>query len=184
MKKYKINVKRKDIIDIFLYFHNKKAESYIKLLAKNYNKKECKILELGSGTKSMKKYFPYAKFIATDIIKSEYADEIADIKNLKYKDNQFDLVLCCNVLEHIDLPAKAISECYRTLKKNGCFFIVTPFLFPVHDPPQDYFRYTEFAYKNLLNRFNKIIIDKILIFPFRFSLFNRLVLYYVVRSFK
>lgn len=48
-----------------------------------------------------------------------------DIQNLKYKDNSFDLVLHSEVLEHVNDPQKALTECLRVLKKGGiCIFTV------------------------------------------------------------
>lgn len=37
---------------------------------------------------------------------------------LPYKDNSFDLVVCTEVLEHLDQPAKALSEVLRTSRKH------------------------------------------------------------------
>lgn len=39
------------------------------------------------------------------------------IYDLKYKDNSFDLVLCSEVLEHIDDPEKGLEELVRVSKK-------------------------------------------------------------------
>ena len=46
-------------------------------------------------------------------------------ENLEFKDNSFDVVYCCDVLEHVrDLP-KCISEIARVLKPEGVFFYDT-----------------------------------------------------------
>lgn len=37
---------------------------------------------------------------------------------LPYKDNSFDLVVCTEVLEHLDQPSKALSEILRTSRKH------------------------------------------------------------------
>ncbi|MBI2613596.1 MAG: class I SAM-dependent methyltransferase [Candidatus Levybacteria bacterium] len=37
---------------------------------------------------------------------------------LPYKDNSFDLVVCTEVLEHLERPAKVLSEVLRTSKKH------------------------------------------------------------------
>lgn len=41
-----------------------------------------------------------------------------DIRNLSFKDNSFDIVLCQQVLEHIDEPVKAILELKRVYKNQ------------------------------------------------------------------
>ncbi len=46
-------------------------------------------------------------------------------ENLQFADNSFDVVYCCDVLEHVrDLP-KCISEIVRVLKPGGAFFYDT-----------------------------------------------------------
>lgn len=46
-------------------------------------------------------------------------------EKLEFADNSFDVVYCCDVLEHVrDLP-KCISEIARVLKPNGVFFYDT-----------------------------------------------------------
>lgn len=57
------------------------------------------------------------------------------IFDLKYKDNSFDLVICSEVLEHIDEPEKGLQELVRVTKKycllsvpNEPFFMMGNFL--------------------------------------------------------
>jgi len=40
-----------------------------------------------------------------------------DIYNLVYEDNSFDLVICTEVLEHLENPAKALKEIERVSSK-------------------------------------------------------------------
>lgn len=57
-------------------------------------------------------------YITTDL-SSPLADIKADICNLPFKDNEFDVILCNHVLEHIPDDVKAMHELYRILKKGG-----------------------------------------------------------------
>jgi SAM-dependent methyltransferase len=50
---------------------------------------------------------------------SPIADVKADICDLPFNDNVFDVVFCNHVLEHIEDDTKAISELYRVLKPGG-----------------------------------------------------------------
>uniref|UniRef100_UPI004049FDEC class I SAM-dependent methyltransferase n=1 Tax=Gelidibacter sp. TaxID=2018083 RepID=UPI004049FDEC len=57
-------------------------------------------------------------YVTTDL-NSPLADVKADICNLPFKDNDFDVILCNHVLEHIPDDTKAMQELYRVLKPNG-----------------------------------------------------------------
>jgi predicted SAM-dependent methyltransferase len=61
---------------------------------------------------------PNVDYITTDL-DSPLADVQADICNLPFKDNEFDVILCNHVLEHIPDDTKAMQELYRILKPNG-----------------------------------------------------------------
>ena len=50
---------------------------------------------------------------------SPIADVKADICDLPFNDNVFDVVFCNHVLEHIENDTKAMSELYRVLKPGG-----------------------------------------------------------------
>jgi len=58
------------------------------------------------------------EYVTTDL-ESPLADVKADICNLPFKDNEFDVILCNHVLEHIPDDTKAMQELYRILKPGG-----------------------------------------------------------------
>jgi SAM-dependent methyltransferase len=58
------------------------------------------------------------EYITTDL-NSPLADVKADICSLPFKDNEFDVILCNHVLEHIPDDTKAMQELYRILKPGG-----------------------------------------------------------------
>jgi SAM-dependent methyltransferase len=57
-------------------------------------------------------------YITADLY-SPIADVKADICNLPFAANSFEVVFCNHVLEHIGDDAKAMSELYRVLKPKG-----------------------------------------------------------------
>jgi predicted SAM-dependent methyltransferase len=57
-------------------------------------------------------------YTTTDLL-SPLADVKADICNLPFEDNQYDLIFCNHVLEHIPDDTKAMQELYRVLKPGG-----------------------------------------------------------------
>lgn len=57
-------------------------------------------------------------YTTTDLF-SPLADVKADICNLPFEDNEYDIILCNHVLEHIPDDTKAMQELYRVLKPGG-----------------------------------------------------------------
>ncbi len=57
-------------------------------------------------------------YITSDL-ESPIADVKADICDLPFKENEFDIVFCNHVLEHISNDTKAMQELYRVLKPGG-----------------------------------------------------------------
>ena len=57
-------------------------------------------------------------YITADLY-SPLADVKADITNLPFDDNEFDVIFCNHVLEHIPDDTKAMQELYRVMKPGG-----------------------------------------------------------------
>ncbi len=64
--------------------------------------------------KKSKKRVPKGKF------------QVATASDLPFDNNSFDIVICTEVLEHIDNQDKAINELIRVLAKKGKLVITTP----------------------------------------------------------
>jgi SAM-dependent methyltransferase len=63
-----------------------------------------------------------------------------------------DGVLATEVLEHCADPEQVIREARRVLKPGGLFFFTVPFLWPLHDVPDDEYRYTPFSLERHLRQ--------------------------------
>lgn len=100
---------------------------------------------------------PYAAFfpnrIALDIRPRRGVHVVADAQALGIADGTFDVVLCTEVLEHLPEPQRAIDEMFRVLRPGGLLLLTTRFLFPIHDAPHDYFRFTKYGLRHLLRAF-------------------------------
>lgn len=100
---------------------------------------------------------PYAAFfprrVALDIRPARGVQLIGDVQALGLRDASFDVVLCTEVLEHLPEPQRAADEMFRVLRPGGTLLLTTRFLFPIHDAPHDYFRYTKYGLRHLLRRF-------------------------------
>ncbi len=73
-------------------------------------------------------------YITSDL-ESPIADVKADICDLPFDDNTFDIVFCNHVLEHIPDDRKAMEELFRVMKPGG---------FGIFQIPQDLTRATTF----------------------------------------
>ena len=74
---------------------------------------------------------------------SPIADVKADICNLPFEDNSFDVVFCNHVLEHITDDTKAMQELYRVLKPGGM---------GIFQIPQDLSRATTFEDNSITDK--------------------------------
>jgi ubiquinone/menaquinone biosynthesis C-methylase UbiE len=57
-------------------------------------------------------------YTTTDLL-SPLADVKADICNLPFADNSYDIIFCNHVLEHIPDDTQAMKELFRVLKPGG-----------------------------------------------------------------
>jgi len=80
----------------------------------------------------------------------ERPDQVWDGKRIPFDNGSFDSVMCTEVLEHCLHPEEILTEAHRVLKPGGLIFFTVPFLWPLHETPNDYFRYTPFALAALL----------------------------------
>lgn len=106
-----------------------------------------KILDAGTGfgqyTYFIAKNFPGTKILAVDI-KEDYLKDAseffqkANLRNVEFMiddltkmnyENEFDLILCVDVMEHIEDDLSVLKNFYRALKQNGTLVINTPSIF-------------------------------------------------------
>jgi SAM-dependent methyltransferase len=80
---------------------------------------------------------------------------VGSAEALPFRDRSFNCVVCAEVLEHVERPAEAIREIHRVLVPGGVLALTTRFIFPLHDRPQDYFRYTKYGLALLLKPFSR-----------------------------
>ncbi len=52
--------------------------------------------------------------------------QTGSIYTLPFEDNYFDVVICSEVLEHLDNDKKAVVELHRVLKKGGTLLVTVP----------------------------------------------------------
>ena len=126
--------------------------------------KEINVLNIGSGGELeilIKKNFK--NVFSIDIDENKNPNQKIDICDDNFSSDiktKPSLVCCFEVLEHTKDPKKAIRNIYSILKKGDYFLASTPFNFHIHDEPNDYFRFTYFGLRMLLNDFSEVKIKK------------------------
>ncbi len=119
----------------------------LKRILKNRRGKKTRILDAGSGfgqySYFISRKFPNTEILAVDI-KEEYLKDCREFfirKNLMNVDfqnidltkmnfeNAFDLILCVDVMEHIDDDVKVLQNFYCSLRNDGYLIINTPSVF-------------------------------------------------------
>ena len=83
-------------------------------------------------------------------------DLVGDGTNLPLVDSCLDTVTCNAVIEHLPNPAVLISEIYRVLKPGGYVQFMVPFVFPFHEFPVDYQRYTASGLRQMAAGFEEV----------------------------
>ena len=108
----------------------------------NGNKK--KVLHFAPEQCFLKRFknLKHIDYTTTDL-NSPIADVKADICDLPFEDNSYDVIFCNHVLEHIPDDTKAMQELYRVMKPGG---------FGVFQIPQDLSRAVTFEDNSITDR--------------------------------
>ena len=81
---------------------------------------------------------------------TDYLDATADLnEGIPFPDASFDTVLSSSVFEHLRRPQFAFEETARVLASGGALILHVPFYYWLHEEPHDYYRYTEYALRDL-----------------------------------
>lgn len=92
-----------------------------------------KILEVGCGSCSHIDMGEDAYIVGIDMSEKQLARNTVlsekicgDVEQYQLPEETYDVVICWWVLEHLENPAKALQNCYRSLKKGGALIIAVP----------------------------------------------------------
>lgn len=93
-----------------------------------------------------------SEYYAMDLKPRVGLQVVGSVLQTPWRDEVFDSVLCTQVLEHVPEPETALREFYRCLKPEGVLILSVPHLAYLHNEPHDYFRFTHYALRFLLER--------------------------------
>ena len=120
------------------------------------------LLDAGCGKMPYKNYIiknsMVNKYVGLDIETALAYDEDVkpdytwDGKTMPFENSNFDCCIATEVLEHCPEPEVILSEIHRVLKPGGILFFTVPFLWNLHEVPNDEYRYTPFSLeRHLIN---------------------------------
>ena len=123
----------------------------IKEFIERLNLRDGKVLDLGSSDKRFREHVqPYidrnifkplrergCQVQYMDLYGEKGIDLRLDFVDLEKVQGRYDLVLCCNILEHLPDPGKTARGLIRLAKPGGHILITVPRVFPYHKDPQD-----------------------------------------------
>ena len=117
------------------------------------NGRSYRVLDVGCGPKP---YFPFfadraSAYVGVDVVAHPAADLVGRVEELPVEDGSFDIVLCTQVLEHCDDPARAVAELRRVAAPGGRVLASTHGVQVYHPSPNDYWRWTHAGLHRLFN---------------------------------
>lgn len=125
-----------------------------------------RLLDIGCGMKPYRYLFKVDSYIGLEYDNEAarnlgVADIFYDGEKLPFLDDEFDSILCNQVLEHVFNPDTFLSQIARVLKPGGALLLTIPFVWDEHEQPYDYARYTSFGLSHLLKKHGfEILIQK------------------------
>ena len=111
-----------------------------------------RVLDVGCGVKPYLPLFATAReYVGVDIA-TGHADLIGNAEQLPVPDGSFDLVLCIQVLEHVEDPARVIRELHRVTRPGGRILLSTHGTQTFHPTPTDHWRWTHTGLERLFEQ--------------------------------
>lgn len=110
------------------------------------------MLDLGCGFKPYEPLFAsrVTQHLGFDLPQSldfrgSKADVTGSASQLPFADGSFDSVLCTQMLDDFPEPSVILNEITRVLAPGGVLLLTVNQLYPVHDPPYDFYRFTRYG---------------------------------------
>lgn len=118
------------------------------------------LLDIGCGQKPFRPFLSPARYLGVDlphygggiIGTAPAADVFGDGGALPFRDRSVDTVVAFQVLEHTPDPCRVLRESHRVLRPGGGLLVTAPQSYPMHGVPHDFYRYTAYGLRHLLEQ--------------------------------
>jgi len=117
-----------------------------------------RVLDAGSGEGQYRRAFDRQKYLGIDLTVGDASwnysgiDVCGDLAALPLRSGAFAAAVNIVTLEHVPEPARVVCELARVLEPGGRLLLIAPHEWEEHQQPHDYFRYTRYGLRYLLER--------------------------------
>jgi SAM-dependent methyltransferase len=95
------------------------------------------------------------RYIAVDLVQTEFVNIVADAQALPVADESFDVAIATQVFDYFRNPCQAAEEIHRVLKPGGVLLASLPACAPIFSP-QEKWRFTPSGLRLLMAPFEKV----------------------------
>ncbi|PAM94236.1 hypothetical protein B4N84_14300 [Flavobacterium sp. IR1] len=114
------------------------------------------VVDLGCGVMPYKTFLmsdQISEYIGIDLEPTEYHYDVKpnlfwNGSEIPLKDSTADFLIATEFLEHYFDTSHILKEIKRVLKPGGVLFFTVPSVWPLHEVPYDYHRFTPFSLEN------------------------------------
>ncbi|MEE9504231.1 MAG: methyltransferase domain-containing protein [Thermodesulfobacteriota bacterium] len=111
------------------------------------------------GFADLRPFFPGKEYVGCDLGEGPGVDRIVDVHNINLPSESIGTAIIVDTLEHVEFFREAMTGIHRILKPNGIVIISSVMNFPIHDYPEDYWRFTPNGFKSILRIFPASFVD-------------------------
>lgn len=113
---------------------------------------EGRLLDVGCGSQQYRKFLRCKEYFGIEWSVDKRPPVVANVTQIPFRDGAFDSALCTEVLEHLPEPGRCLAEIHRVVKPGGSVFFTVPMTMYTHSEPYDFYRYTEYGLRYLLEK--------------------------------
>lgn len=125
------------------------------------------VCDIGCADKHISHYIPDgAEYIGLDYyttasqLYKTLPHVYGDAQSLPFASKSMDTLLLLDVIEHLQSPELCFNEIIRVLKQHGLLIIQVPFLYPLHDTPLDFQRWSIYGLRLVARKYGLEIIEE------------------------
>ncbi|HFH9839316.1 TPA: class I SAM-dependent methyltransferase [Streptococcus suis] len=126
-------------------------------------RKDSVCIDVGGKNKRKKGEFLLSRYIDNPICvnlnPAVEPDYLCDARNMPFGDEYADIIICSEMLEHVDGVDDVLKEIHRVLKTNGRAYICVPFSMHIHSKPYDFGRYTDEFWRQHFTKFGFEVLE-------------------------